>query len=84
MSPIFLAKDSRVLISTYGMQYRADIWGQDVNEFRPERWDDEEKRGGGWDFVPFAGGPRKCIGRKFNPHPVFRPCQGLRPVGLTR
>ncbi len=63
MSPVFLPKDSRVLISTYGMQHRADIWGTDVAEFRPERWEGE-KIGGGWDFVPFAGGPRKCIGRK--------------------
>ena len=62
-SPIFLPKNSRVLISTYGMQHRADIWGSDAAAFRPERWE-EEKKGGGWDFVPFAGGPRKCIGRK--------------------
>ena len=59
--PIFLPKDSRVLIATYAMQQRADLWGSDVDAFRPERW---EGRKIGYDFVPFAGGPRKCIGRE--------------------
>ena len=62
--PIFLPKDARVLVSTYGMQMRTDIWGEDVAAFRPERWGEEGKVGGGWDFVPFAGGARKCIGRE--------------------
>ena len=62
-STIFLPKDSRVLISTYGMQHRADIWGSDVADFRPERWE-RDKKGRWWDFVPFAGERRKCIGRK--------------------
>ena len=60
-NPIFLPKDSRVLIATYGMQYRPDIWGSDVEAFKPERW---EGRKAGYEFVPFAGGPRKCIGRE--------------------
>lgn len=60
-SSIFVPKDSRILISTYGMQHRADIWGSDIYAFRPERWDGHKV---GYDFVPFAGGPRKCIGRE--------------------
>ena len=60
--PIYLAKDSRVLISTYGMQMRSDIWGHDPEKFSPERW---AGRKAGYEFVPFAGGPRKCIGRNF-------------------
>ena len=60
--PIYLPKDSRVLISTYGMQMRSDIWGNDPEKFSPERW---SGRKAGYEFVPFAGGPRKCIGRNF-------------------
>lgn len=63
--PMFLPAGSRVLVSTYAMQYRKDIWGEDADKFRPERW---EGRKAGWEFIPFGGGPRKCIGRKF-PHP---------------
>lgn len=60
--PMFMPAGSRVLVSTYAMQYRKDIWGEDADEFRPERW---EGRRAGWEFIPFGAGPRKCIGRKF-------------------
>ncbi|KAL2045977.1 hypothetical protein ABVK25_011866 [Lepraria finkii] len=63
-STIFLPKDSRVLISAYGMQHCADVGGSDVADFRPERWEGD-KMGGPWDFVPFAGGLRKCTGQNF-------------------
>ncbi|MCJ1241206.1 hypothetical protein MMC14_009210 [Varicellaria rhodocarpa] len=61
--PIFITKGQRVLITTYAMQHRADIWGEDVEEFKPERW---EGRKYGWEFIPFGGGPRKCIGQQFS------------------
>ena len=60
-SPIFVAKGVQVLIPTYSMQHRADIWGADVEEYRPERWQDRKF---GWDFIPFGGGARQCLGRK--------------------
>ena len=62
MKPVFIPKGSRLLVSNYAMQHRADIWGADVEDFRPERW---EGRKAGWEFNPFGGGPRKCIGRKY-------------------
>ena len=60
--PVFIPKGRQVLIAAYAMQHRADIWGEDVEEFRPERW--EEGRKAGWEFIPFGGGPRSCLGRK--------------------
>ena len=65
--PIFIPKGQRILISNYAMQHRADIWGADFEDFRPERW---EGRKAGWEFNPFGGGPRKCIGREC--HSVLR------------
>ncbi len=62
--PIFVPKGQRVLISTYAMQHRADIWGEDVEEYNPERW---EGRKTGWEFFPFGAGPRKCVGREYSP-----------------
>lgn len=59
--PSFIPQGCQFLIWTYGLQQRTDIWGPDVMEFRPERW---EGRKFGWEFVPFGGGQRKCIGRK--------------------
>ncbi len=67
--PVFLAKGQRILISIYAMQQRCDIWGDDPEVFRPERW---EGRKAGFEFIPFGGGPRKCVGRKRAP---FKPIQ---------
>jgi cytochrome P450 len=37
------------------------FWGQDVNEFVPERWDHVRP---GWEYTPFGGGPRFCPGQR--------------------
>lgn len=44
------------------MHRRHDIWGEDADEFRPSRW---EGRKLGWEFVPFSGGPRVCLGQQY-------------------
>lgn len=44
------------------MHRRPDLWGPDAREFKPERW--ENKRPG-WEYLPFNGGPRICIGQQF-------------------
>ena len=59
--PIFVRKGIQVLIPAYAIQHRPDIWGEDAEEFRPERWEDHKI---GWEWIPFGGGPRKCLGRK--------------------
>ena len=66
--PIFIPKGRQILIATYAMQHRADIWGEDVEEFKPERW---EGRKVGWEFIPFGAGPRSCLGRELSfPSPL--------------
>ena len=59
--PVFLPKGQEVLVSAYAMQQRRDVWGDDPEVFRPERFED---RRAGFEFVPFGGGPRKCVGRE--------------------
>ena len=66
--PIFIPKGRQILIATYAMQHRADIWGEDVEEFKPERWEDRRT---GWEFIPFGAGPRSCLGRELI-SPSFR------------
>jgi cytochrome P450 len=61
--PIAIMKGEQVGYSTYVMHRRSDIWGQDCDEFHPERW---EGRKLGWEFLPFSGGPRVCLGRKYS------------------
>lgn len=60
---VFIPAGTQILIPTYAMQHRRDLWGSDVEEFKPERW--EAKKQPGWEFIPFGAGDRKCLGRKF-------------------
>ncbi|RDW59257.1 hypothetical protein BP5796_12181 [Coleophoma crateriformis] len=61
--PIFIRKGTEIAYSTYVLHRRKDLWGPDTDEFRPERWD--EKRRLPWQYAPFSGGPRICIGQQF-------------------
>jgi len=55
---VFVPKDTTVDYSVFVMHRRKDLWGDDADVFKPERW---EGRKTGWEFVPFNGGPRICI-----------------------
>ena len=70
-SPVLVKKGTMVAYSLYAMHRRKDLFGEDAEDFRPERWidgegDGEDKKGlrVGWEFLPFNGGPRICIGRE--------------------
>lgn len=60
-SPVAVRKGARVQLGTYYTHRRKDLWGEDADEYRPERWSGRRK---GWDYTPFSGGPQVCIGRK--------------------
>jgi cytochrome P450 len=62
MSPVYLKAQTEVGYSVHVMQRRKDIWGQDADEFKPERF---HGRRPGWEYLPFNGGPRICIGQQF-------------------
>ncbi|MCJ1396047.1 hypothetical protein MMC18_008934 [Xylographa bjoerkii] len=67
LSPCLIPKGQTVVWSLYAMHRRTDLFGEDANIFRPERWlDDGEKKGlrVGWNYLPFNGGPRVCIGQQ--------------------
>ena len=44
------------------MHRRPDVWGDDADEFRPDRWEGKKV---GWEYLPFNGGPRICLGQQF-------------------
>lgn len=60
--PIAIQKGSLVNFIIYQMHRRKDIWGADADDFKPERW---VGRKIGWDFVPFSGGARVCLGQQY-------------------
>ncbi|KAK5681002.1 hypothetical protein LTS10_006762 [Elasticomyces elasticus] len=61
-SPVAIRKGQAVGFSVYLMHRRKDLWGEDALEFKPERW---EQKIPAWQFLPFLGGPRVCIGQQF-------------------
>ncbi|KAL5356107.1 cytochrome P450 [Aspergillus floccosus] len=61
-SPIYVPKGQQVLYGSYALQRRKDIWGDDAEEFNPDRWIGRKVT---WEYIPFNGGPRTCIGQQF-------------------
>lgn len=61
-SPIFVKAGTAVNYQVYNMHRRKDLYGEDAEEFRPERWESIRQ---GWHYLPFNGGPRICIGQQF-------------------
>ncbi|PYI06870.1 cytochrome P450 pisatin demethylase [Aspergillus sclerotiicarbonarius CBS 121057] len=54
-----------VSANTYVLGRSRELWGDDVDEWTPQRWlgDDEHRRQMETKFVAFSKGPRGCIGR---------------------
>lgn len=57
------------MYSPYAMQRRPDLYPEvsekfaDPGIFSPERWENWTPKP--WQFIPFNGGPRICIGQNF-------------------
>ena len=69
-SPMLIKKGQLVAWNVYVMHRRKDYYGEDAEEFRPERWLGENGLRPGWEYLPFNGGPRICLGREW----AFRGC----------
>lgn len=61
-SPLLVKKGNLVMYNIYAMHRDAGVFGPDPEAFVPERWDGLRP---GWGYLPFNGGPRICIGRKY-------------------
>ncbi|KAI1310867.1 cytochrome P450 [Xylaria venustula] len=65
-SPVLVKKGQAVGYCVYVMHRRKDIYGEDADEFRPERWEGDELKGiHSYAYLPFNGGPRICLGQEF-------------------
>ena len=56
---------------TYTLQHDPCVWGDDVEDFRPERWLESPERTAELQkaFLPFSAGSRNCIGKRYVPPP---------------
>ena len=60
-----------IIISIAAINQLKEIWGDDAEEFRPERWNNPPSAAAGipgvWgNVLTFLGGPRACIGYWFS------------------
>ncbi|GJR25090.1 cytochrome P450 CYP72A219-like protein [Tanacetum coccineum] len=64
---ITLPVGSHFMLHMMLLHHDPDIWGDDVNEFNPDRFaEGVSKAGKGLaSYIPFGGGPRICIGQNF-------------------
>ncbi|KAK2042629.1 cytochrome P450 [Colletotrichum somersetense] len=59
--PVVVRAGQTVNFSPYLLHRRDDIW-EEAAEFRPERWEGVRLD---WNYIPFSGGPRTCLGQQF-------------------
>ncbi|KAK3639875.1 hypothetical protein LTR56_012255 [Elasticomyces elasticus] len=88
-APMFIPKGMVVAWSVYAMHRRKDYYGEDAEEFKPERWLDDPDTGKkglrpGWEYLPFNGGPRICLGQQFAlteaSYTTVRLCQAFEKI----
>ncbi len=62
----FLPKDSVIVWCTWAMDRSKITWGEDADQFNPERWlvDGKLVSRSASEFPVFNGGPRTCLGKK--------------------
>lgn len=67
--PLAVLKDTAIGYATLVMQRRPDLYPapsetfRPADEFSPERWSVWQPKP--WQYIPFNGGPRICIGQQF-------------------
>ncbi|KAL8201475.1 hypothetical protein R6Q57_012814 [Mikania cordata] len=64
---LILPSGSHLMLHLMLLHYDANLWGDDANEFNPERFDEGVSKAtkGQAIYFPFGGGPRICVGQAF-------------------
>lgn len=61
--PIFVAKGELIYFGPYYLHRRKEAYGEDALVWNPERWEKRKPRA--WEYLPFSGGPRVCMGQQY-------------------
>ncbi|KAK9065801.1 hypothetical protein SSX86_015202 [Deinandra increscens subsp. villosa] len=64
LGDLHIPKGLAIWIPVLAIHHNEEIWGKDVNEFNPNRFSAQSFTQGRH-FMPFATGPRDCVGRSF-------------------
>ena len=59
--PLLVSKGDIIEVYYRAMHRSKDLWGDDADEYRPDRWDTARPE---WAYTPFGGGPRICPGQR--------------------
>ncbi|XP_076935974.1 cytochrome P450 CYP72A219-like [Bidens hawaiensis] len=67
LGDLTLPEGTIVQLNMLILHHDKDMWGEDVNEFKPERFSEgiSKVTTGQAAYYPFGGGPRICIGQNF-------------------
>ncbi|KAG9146061.1 hypothetical protein Leryth_016618 [Lithospermum erythrorhizon] len=64
LGDLHIPKGLSIWIPVIAIHHSEEIWGDDVNEFKPDRFS-SKSFSPGKHFFPFAAGPRNCVGQSF-------------------
>ncbi|KAF6764285.1 cytochrome P450 monooxygenase [Ephemerocybe angulata] len=59
----FFPEGTVLSVPSYSIHRDPSVWGEDVEDFRPERWLEGDSSAMHRCFNPFSVGPRACLGR---------------------
>lgn len=80
----YVPAGSSVWYLSYGMGRNKKIWGEDAEDFRPERWLSMETPPTPYAYPVFHAGPRECLGKRLAMVEMKALlCMVLREVKLT-
>jgi len=60
----YIPKGTMLCYATYAMGRSTQIWGDDAQEFRPERWLEMQVPKSAYENPSFHAGPRECLGKR--------------------
>jgi len=69
LNGIYLPENTVVGVNAWALHYNKDVFGPDVQAFRPERWidgDEERIKDMKRNMIAFGYGPRSCIGKNIS------------------
>jgi cytochrome P450 len=62
---VTIPKGTIIFIAISAINFDETVWGPDVDQFNPDRWEKLPDTVTNFSYMTFLQGPRNCIGRRF-------------------